>query len=237
MPIYNEILGWKIISQGDRTLMLNLAPDLNVENGKKCADLALAIRSANIRGVIDVVSSFNAVAVHYQPKIFGTSTTFKNLTAQVTKVIEQVTNNQVDQTVKTIEIPVCYGGEYGPDLLEVAQHCKLDPQEVINIHSQDMLCALMLGFAPGAPYVGMHDQSIHIGRRKTPRTKVPKGSVAIANCQSIIYPNISPGGWNLIGTTPIDLFFPEKKSPTLINPSDNIKFIPITEEEFLNYQA
>ena len=233
----NEILGWKISSQGDRTLMLNLQPDLSVENGKKCANLALAIRNANIRGVVDVVSSFNAVAVHYQPKIFGSSTTFKNLTSEVSKVVELISNQDDSSAIKTIEIPVCYGGEYGPDLLEVAQLCNLDPQEVINIHSQDTLCALMLGFAPGAPYVGMHDPRLHVGRRKTPRTSVRKGSVAIANCQSIVYPNVSPGGWNLIGTTPIDLFFPEKENPTLINPGDNIKFVPISEEEFLNYQG
>lgn len=223
---------WSITAQGDRTLILTLDAPVSAQNGRKCANIATALRHAEIRGVVDIVPTFTSVAVHYQPKTFGSSTSYKNLAKEVTAIVNQESDSNDTHTSRTIEIPVCYGGKYGPDLPYVAKHCKLAPEEVIAIHSNTPSYVFMLGFAPGAPYVGMHDQAIHIGRRATPRTAVPKGSVAIANCQTIIYPNISPGGWHIIGTTPLEIFFPYQDPPTLLEPGNTIRFVPISETEF-----
>src|SRR5690606_28650988 len=131
------------------------------------------------------------------------------------------------EDARQVDIPVCYGGEHGPDLEDVARHCGLSPQEVIRLHSGTPAYVFMLGFAPGAPYIGIHDPKLAIGRRDTPRTVGPAGSVAIANLQTVIYPNASPGGWNLIGSTPAVLFDPAREPVTLLAPGDTVRFVPI----------
>src|SRR5699024_10398559 len=125
---------------------------------------------------------------------------------------------------RTIDIPVCYGGDFGPDLDDVARHCGLDVEQVIALHSGEPAYVFMLGFAPGAAYIGMHDDALDIPRRDTPRTALPKGAVAIANRQTIIYPNPSPGGWHVIGTTPLEQFYPSQTPPTLLAPGDMVRF-------------
>ncbi len=223
---------WHISFQGDRTLMVTLDASVSVKNGRRCGYVAQALRRAAIRGVVDVVPSFNAIAVHYQPRLFGSSTTFKRLASDVARIVNETGDNPPDTPTQTLDIPVCYGGEEGPDLAHVAQHCGLSEEDVIALHSGTPLYVFMLGFAPGAAYMGMMDERLDIGRRDTPRTALPQGAVAIANRQTIIYPNPSPGGWHVIGTTPTRLFFPEQDPPTLIAPDQTVRFVPITQPEF-----
>lgn len=228
---------WRITFQGDRTLLLIHDNAVSVEGGQACAAVAAALRRSAIRGVTDIVPTFNSVAVHYHPRLFGTSTTFKNLATEVARVVETLDKQAVTAESRCVDIPVCYGGDYGPDLPDVARHCGISEDEVIALHSGEPAYVFMLGFAPGAPYIGMHDKALDIGRRDTPRTALPAGSVAIANRQTIIYPNESPGGWHLIGTTPATLFFPEQNPPTQVAPGDRVRFVPISAEEFNNYRA
>ncbi|MBP6020402.1 MAG: 5-oxoprolinase subunit PxpB [Burkholderiaceae bacterium] len=231
---------WSIGPQGDRTLLLihesDGVPDVNV--GRTCAHIAQILRAANIPGISDIVPAFNTVALHFKPRLFGPSPNFKNLAIQVQKILasaDQAADTQA--TARTIDIPVCYGGDYGPDLEDVARHCGLIQAEVIALHSSVSAYVFMLGFAPGAPYVGIHDQRLDIGRRSTPRLALPRGSVAMANRQTIIYPNVSPGGWHVIGATPISLFNPEAEPSTLLQAGDMVRFIPITAAEYLALQA
>lgn len=228
---------WRIAPQGDRTLLLIHDQPISVEGGRTCAAVADALRQASVRGVTDIVPTFNSVAVHYQPRLFGASTTFQKVACDVARAVEQITSQPDTTPSRSIDIPVCYGGDYGPDLTDVARHCGISEDKVIALHSGEPAYVFMLGFAPGAPYIGMHDPALDIGRRDTPRTALPAGSVAIANRQSIIYPNESPGGWHIIGTTPAALFFPDRDPPTLLTPGDTVRFVPISAEEFSAYKT
>src|SRR5690606_29661814 len=139
----------------------------------------------------------------------------------------------VDATAgREINIPVCYGGEFGPDLDEVALHAGISTGEVIALHTQSANLVFMLGFAPGAPYIGIHDERLNIPRRASPRTAVPPGSVAVANRQSMLYPSRLPGGWHIIGATPLALFDPACTPSALLQPGDRVRFVAIDRAEF-----
>jgi KipI family sensor histidine kinase inhibitor len=224
---------WNLIPQGDRCLILEFGRDIDVAVGRRCANAARILRAAGITGITDIVPTFNSVAVHYRPHLLGGSVALADIAEQINRALLSAGNlDTPDSNANDIEIPVCYGGNYGPDLLNVAQHCGLDPEQVIALHSGTPAYVFMLGFAPGAPYIGVHDQRLSIGRRSTPRTVVPAGSVAIANRQTMIYPNASPGGWHLIGSTPVVLFDPERTPATLLSPGDTVRFRPVSPDEF-----
>jgi inhibitor of KinA len=134
---------------------------------------------------------------------------------------------------RTVEIPVCYGGEFGPDLPELAKLYKLKPDEVIRLHTSRTYHAYFLGFAPGFAYLGDIPEKIATPRLKTPRTIIPAGSVGIAGRQTAVYPFSTPGGWRLIGRTPTRLFRSDRKTMAAISIGDRVKFRAISPEEFL----
>lgn len=136
-----------------------------------------------------------------------------------------------------VEIPVCYGGAFGPDLEDVARHNGLTPEEVVRIHSGTEYFAYMLGFLPGFPYLGGMSKRIAAPRKQTPRLKVPAGSVGIAGSQTGIYSLESPGGWQLIGRTPLALFRPDADPPVLVKPGARVRFQPISEREYRRLEA
>jgi inhibitor of KinA len=131
-----------------------------------------------------------------------------------------------------VEIPVCYGGEYGPDLEAVAEYHHLSTSEVVEIHSKEEYLVYMIGFAPGFPYLGGMSEEIATPRRHSPRLSIPEGSVGIAGMQTGVYPISTPGGWQLIGRTPLELFCPNENPPTLLQSGDIVKFVPISLEEY-----
>lgn len=133
---------------------------------------------------------------------------------------------------REIVIPVCYGDEFGPDLLEVAAHAGITHHEVVARHTATEYTVAMLGFAPGFPYLLGLDPALHVPRRANPRTRVPAGSVAIGGAQTGIYPRELPGGWHLIGRTPLTLFDPDRKPPCLLAPGDRVRFRAINADEF-----
>lgn len=226
-------LPWSFQPQGDRCLILVFGTGIDVAVGKRCAHAAHILRQAGLAGVTDIVPTFNSVAVHYRPQMLGQRTGMAHLREQISNCLGQAGPlGQANAGGREVIIPVCYGGDYGPDLNGVAEHCGLSPQEVVNLHSGLPAYVFMLGFAPGAPYIGVHDERLAIGRRSTPRTVVPPGSVAIANRQTMIYPNASPGGWHLIGSTPVTLFDPDRQPAALLTPGDTVRFQPISPEEF-----
>ncbi len=227
--------GWAIVPQGDRGMLLVFGEGIDVEVGRRCAAAAAALRQAAIQSVTDIVPAFNSVAIHYQPRPSGIgATTFQQLADEIESVLGSALDARHAPPTqgRQIEIPVCYGGQFGPDLAEVAAHCKLDAADVVRLHSEQAAYVFMLGFAPGAPYIGVHDKRLAIGRRATPRTAVPAGSVAIANLQTMIYPNVSPGGWHIIGATPCILFDSAKTPSTLLAPGDTIRFVPVSPDQY-----
>lgn len=229
---------WQITSQGDRCLSLAFGGDqIDVNTGQRCAAAAHALRAAQLRGITDIVPAFNSVAVHYEPRLFGVSTSFQRLSAEIDRILTEATEHPPSSTsARQIVVPVCYGGVHGPDLEEVATHCNLTPSEVIAIHSGQPAYVFMLGFAPGAPYIGVLDPRLAIGRRATPRTALPAGSVGIANLQTFIYPNVLPGGWRIIGATPLVLFDFVRDPPALFAPGDTVQFVPVSESDFIELQ-
>jgi len=132
-----------------------------------------------------------------------------------------------------VEIPVCYGGEFGPDIQFVAEHNSITTDDVVRIHSGAEYQIYMIGFTPGFPFLGGLPKKLHTPRLETPRSFVPKGSVGIANNQTGIYPLASPGGWQLIGKTPLKLFTPERSNPFIYKTGDRIKFKPISAEDYI----
>jgi KipI family sensor histidine kinase inhibitor len=216
---------------GDHCLSLDLGDSILVETGLMCLAAAEKIRLACLPGVTDVVPSYTSVAVHYHAEPSSGLPNFQTLSASLAALMQgglaPATHAQ-----RTIDIPVCYGGEHGPDLSAVAKITGLTEQQVIQRHGAPGSMVFMLGFAPGHPYIGLHDPLFALPRRDVPRTVVPAGSVAIANRQSTIYPTRLPGGWHILGATPLKLFDLARPQPTLLLPGDQIRFIPISPAEF-----
>lgn len=224
---------WRISAQGDRSLLIVFGNQPDVALGRQCIAAAAAIRLAAFEGVTDIVPTFTTVAVHYQPQLFGSGSSFTPLSREIEKTLLDVFSRPLEPSVaEHIDIPVCYGGEFGPDLSTAARHCGVDAAELVRLHTTAVVYVFMLGFAPGAPYIGLHDAQLDIARRTTPRTAVPAGSVAIANRQTVIYPNVSPGGWHIIGATPLVLFDPERSPAALLAPGNTVRFFPISPDRF-----
>lgn len=211
--------------------MIYFGDQIDMSIGRLCLAAANVLRQANLPGVTDVVPSFTALGVFYQPD-GRHGPRYADLASQIEQLLSQGITPDT-QTGRDVDIPVCYGGEYGPDLDEVARHAGISTDEVIALHTQPGNLVFMLGFAPGLPYIGVHDERLGIPRRASPRTAVPAGSVAVANRQSVLYPSRLPGGWNIIGATPLSLFDPARTPSTLLQPGDRVRFVPIDNAEFV----
>lgn len=222
---------WRILPQGDRCLIISFGDQIDASVGKTCLAAARKLRDAQLPGVTDVVPSFVAVAVHYRPDGLGNGPTYAGLAERIEALLADGIPADASGG-REVDIPVCYGGEHGPDLADVAQAAGLTPEEVIQLHSQPRSMVFMLGFAPGHAYLGVHDEKLNIPRRPSPRTAVPIGAVAVANRQTVIYPNRLPGGWNIIGATPLTMFDPAREPAALLQPGDSVRFVPISPEEF-----
>jgi inhibitor of KinA len=188
-------------------------------------------------GLKEVVLSYSSVTVYYDPFIVRKN---YQLTQPVCRFVEgrlhdAVKNaDNINTIAKTHRIPVCYGGDCGPDLLALAQAHNLDPEEVAGIHCGVKYRVYMIGFMPGFAYLGKVDDRIATPRKLKPQP-VKAGSVAIAGEQTGIYPLDSPGGWNIIGRTPLTLFEANAQEPVWINPGDEVEFYSITKEEFTRF--
>lgn len=220
----------KFLKAGDSALIIELgneiSPIINY-NLKKITDY---LDSLNHKGIKDLLPTYRSIIVYYDPFIIS----FEELKEIVEKNC-QINNSDVIKIKKEIvEIPVLYGGEYGPDIENIAAHNNLTIDEVISIHTSKEYLVYMLGFTPGFPYLGGMDKKIATPRLKTPRTKIPGGSVGIAGEQTGVYPIESPGGWQLLGRTPLKLFDQENEKPFLLKAGEYIKFVSISEKEYNN---
>jgi len=210
----------KIVPLGDSTALVQLGDEIDLAINRRVHALANLIAASSIDGIIETVPTYATLLVHYDPLLLSFTQVKDHLRARV---------NQVDETStrkpRRVEVPVRYGGEYGIDLESVASQLRLRVADVIRIHSERIYTVYMMGFTPGFPYMGKLDGALVMPRLETPRTRVPAGTVAIAGSQTGIYSIDSPGGWNLIGWTPLKLFDPESESPFLFSPGDEVKFI------------
>jgi len=212
---------------GDRGLLVEYGSDIDPAVNQKVRSMAVALQHHRTDGVVDVVPAYCSMLVIYDPA----ATTSETLQEVLLFLEKRLPELQVSAPV-VVDIPVCYEGEYGPDMDEVATRTGLTPQEIARIHSEPEYMIYMIGFTPGFPFLGGLPESLHVPRLETPRLSVPAGSVGIANNQTGICPQSTPGGWHLIGQTPLRLFTPERMKPIPYQPGDRIRFRPISPLEF-----
>jgi KipI family sensor histidine kinase inhibitor len=216
---------------GDAALTISFGTDMSRATNARVVAATKAIRSANIPGISDVVPAFAALTVHFDP-----------LVIEHAKIVEAIGRIDVSgdagmSDARLIDIPVLYGGDAGPDLDEVTRETGLTATGVVDLHSSAEYHVYMLGFLPGFAYLGDLDEKLHLPRLKTPRTHVPAGSVAIADQTTAVYPLESPGGWLLIGRTPLRLFDHWANPPAVLAAGDRVRFRPVTATEFARIEA
>ncbi|MCQ9618017.1 5-oxoprolinase subunit PxpB [Paenalcaligenes niemegkensis] len=233
---------WTIHAAGDRSLVVVFHDDDPAEANRHASLLARDLQRDMPAGVHAIVPGMVSVALHYAPeRVLEAAeaatdnawvSPYKLLVEQLELRIVQPRHAQAVRP-REVVIPVCYGGEYGPDLEEVAERCQMSPEEVIRLHTQYPVSVFMLGFSPGHSYIGRFSESLSVGRRSSPRTSVAPGSIGLANRQSVIYSMPLPAGWHLIGRTPLTLFDAKRSAPSLLLAGDQVRFVTIEAEEFL----
>lgn len=217
---------------GDRGILVELGQGIDPFINAKVRAMAIAVKKIRGQGIIEIIPTYRSLLLIYDPLI----TRPAKLISLVEKIEKNINYTGI-QTCRVVEIPVCYGGEFGPDIENVGKKSNLDIKDIIWIHSNPEYLIYMVGFTPGFPFLGGLDKRLFTPRLKTPRMKVPKGSVGIANNQTGMYPIASPGGWQIIGRTPLKLFAPERKNPFLYKAGDKIKFIPISPTQYLKLKS
>jgi len=211
---------------GDRSLLVEVGDRIAPEINRKVQDLMDRLAQASLPGVVELSPSYRSVLVLYDPL----QTDPAALTAAVSRLAAGDAGGLSPPPVEHL-IPVVYGGEQGPDLEWVAAHHRVAADEIVARHTGSAYRVYMIGFTPGFPYLGELPADLDTPRRSTPRTRVPKGSVGLAQRQTGIYPADSPGGWQIIGWTPLDLFDPRRDPPSLLNMGDRVRFTSIRPEE------
>nr|WP_312576831.1 5-oxoprolinase subunit PxpB [Sedimentibacter sp.] len=218
----------KYLVSGDKALNMEFGNDITDEINGKIRAITVAIEMQGIKGIVELVPTYRSLMIHYDPAKIN----FNNL-VNALKELEKNLDSIKLPAPEVIEIPTIYGGDYGPDIENVALHNQISAEEVIKIHTSSEYLIYMLGFTPGFPYLGGMNKKIATPRLSAPRTKIPGGSVGIAGEQTGIYPIDSPGGWQLIGRTPLLLFQPQRENPILLKAGNYISFKSIGEEEYI----
>jgi inhibitor of KinA len=212
---------------GDALLLVEFDARIAPEISRRAVALAEAIDAAQVPGVRDVVPAYSSVGVHVDPLRVDVS----GLDAVISHEWDRAAGG-AETPARTVEIPVCYGGAFGPDLDEVAAFASISAEDVVATHTAGTYRVYMLGFLPGFAYLGGVDPRIAMPRRESPRTAVPVGSVGIAGVQTGVYPTECPGGWRLIGRTPMAMFDASRARPALLQPGDLVRFVPIAHDRW-----
>lgn len=223
-------LSCEICPLGDTGILVRM-PGSDPGERRRARALAAALESDPPRGTIEVVAAFASVAVYYNPELRN----YDELRAELAGRINGLSAMR-PPAGRIVEIPVCYGGECGPDLAEVAARAGLSAEEAAWRHAAAEYTVGAIGFSPGFPYLEGLPEELAAPRRAMPRTRVPAGSVGIAGRQTCIYPFATPGGWRLIGRTPLILFDPDRMPPSLLRPGDRVRFVAIDEARFRSWK-
>jgi inhibitor of KinA len=231
----------QITPLGDSALLVELGDSINESTHRRVQSAWRALAAEPVPGVSETVPAYTTVTVFYDPwRVVQAGAPEGEIVSWLTSLIRERIKNPPKTTKaksRVVEIPVCYGGEFGPDLLRVATQAKLSPEAVVKKHSAAKYLVYLIGFAPGFPYLGGLPKELITPRHAKPRMAVPAGSVGIGGEQTGIYPQSTPGGWNLIGRTPLRLFQPETNPPAVLQAGDEVKFRAITAEGFAKLQA
>ena len=212
---------------GDRGLLVEYGDVIDPDVNNKVRSMAIIMEKESSKSVIETIPTYRSLLIIYDPAVTNPT----KLEKEILVLEERISQIKIPPP-DTVEIPVCYGGEFGPDIQFVADHNSITKDDVIRIHSGAEYQIYMIGFTPGFPFLGGLPKELHTPRLETPRSFVPERSVGIANNQTGIYPLASPGGWQLIGKTPLRLFAPEHSNPFIYKVGDRIKFKPISAEDY-----
>jgi inhibitor of KinA len=222
---------------GDRAVIIQLGSSIDEDTHRLVRAVCDRLSAAPIPGMVEFVPAFASVAVHFDPMRVAPSRAAP-LAGPHNRMVDALRATLADlrgealPAARLIEIPVCYGGELGPDLDDVARVHEMSADDAVSTHTAGEYLVYMVGFMPGFAYLGGLSERIATPRRSVPRTHVPAGTVGIGGSQTGVYPLESPGGWNLIGRTPQRMFLPDKEPPTLLEMGDRVRFRAITRAEF-----
>ena len=217
---------------GDRALYIEVGDAISPEVNRRVKGLLDAIDKAAIEGVEALSPTYRSILVYYDPLKIPLEE-LKQRLSDLGRSLPDASSSEAS----IFEIPTLYGGEFGPDLDFVASHTGLSPEEVIRIHAGTDYLVYMVGFNPGFPYLGGMSEKIATPRLETPRVKIPAGSVGIAEAQTGLYPLESPGGWRLIGRSPLKMFDPSRDPPALVEAGDLVRFVSIDEARYQEIQG
>jgi len=221
----------RLLHCGDTALIIEFGD--RIERGLSDRVLALAhgLERTGLPGVVEIVPAFRSLAIHYDPTRIGAT----GLATQIRAVLD---SPEIGGAVaRLLTLPACYAPAFAPDLDDVAAAAGLSREDVIARHSDATYHAYMIGFLPGFAYLGDLDPALHLPRRPTPRRQVAAGSIAIATGLTAVYPVASPGGWHLIGRTPVRMFDPRAPVPSLIRPGDRVRFSPVSADAYARLAA
>jgi inhibitor of KinA len=221
----------RFLPVGDTALNVEFGETVDRALSRRVLQLDRLIRSSAPTGIVETVPSFRSLLVHYDPLLTGRA----DLETALAALID--TDAGPAQPARLWRIPVCYEPSFAPDLAEVAAATGFPVGKVVRLHSSIQYHVYMLGFLPGFPYLGDLPAELALPRRADPRVRVPAGSIAVATCLTAIYPFESPGGWHLIGTTPLKLFNATQTPPTLLAPGDAVRFEPIDAVAFARIES
>lgn len=226
VPSHTHTMNARFLHSGDTAIVVEFGDRIDSVLNERVLRLSSLVRSANLPGVVETLPTFRSLMVHYDPLVTDH--------ASVVDAIKRILDLGPDgsRESKLWRIPACYAASHAPDLEEVAQRTGLATEEVIRLHANTRYKVYMIGFSPGFPYLGDLPEPLVLPRRVDPRVRVPAGSIAIAAEMTSIYPVESPGGWHLIGATPVRLFDVRWPRPALLNPGDMIVFEPVDDGEF-----
>jgi inhibitor of KinA len=217
----------RFLLAGDRGLLVEFGASIDPKINQKVRQIFLSLEKTPIDGVFEIIPTYRSILIFYNPLLSNP----ERLKQEIVEREHSLDKWEIPPP-EIIEIPVCYGDDFGPDLTFVAQHNNLTPEEVIQIHTSGTYLIYMIGFTPGFPFLGGLSEKLFTPRLENPRQLVPAGSVGIANNQTGIYSVDSPGGWQLIGKTPIKLFDPTSSSPFLLKTGNYLRFTSISTQKF-----
>ena len=211
---------------GDQALVVELGDGIDADVNRRVHNLAHRIEADDVPGVVDLIPAYRSLLVQFDI----TRTSLSALQAMLLKLCSDPDERTLKRP-RVVHIPTLYGGDHGPDLQFVAEQGGMTSDEVVRAHSETEYLVYMMGFTPGFPYLGGLDERLATPRLPTPRQVIPAGSVGIAESQTGVYPIASPGGWRLIGRTPVTLFDPLREPPSLLAAGDYVRFTPLDGEE------
>ena len=223
---------------GDRAILITLGDSIDEATHRLVRAVAARLDAHPPRGIIDRVPAFASVVVHYEPLLAegdDARSPHERMVAALEALLADLRDDALPAS-RLVEIPVCYGGELGPDLDDVATQHGMSSADVVELHASGDYLVYMVGFMPGFAYLGGLAPRIVTARRQTPRTAVPAGTVGIGGRQTGVYPLVSPGGWNLIGRTPRRMFDVRREEPTLLTTGDRVRFRPMSAAEFRDWR-